>query len=47
MPYDHDGVPALGPWLFDVVLPFWADTGRDHEQGGFVERLTLDRRPST
>ena len=46
MPHGHDGMPALEPWLFELVLPFWADTGRDHEHGGFVERLTLDRRPA-
>jgi mannose/cellobiose epimerase-like protein (N-acyl-D-glucosamine 2-epimerase family) len=47
MPHGHDGVPALQPWLFSVVLPFWADAGRDREHGGFVERLTPERRPAS
>jgi mannose/cellobiose epimerase-like protein (N-acyl-D-glucosamine 2-epimerase family) len=46
MPHGHDGVPNLKPWLFQTVLPFWAETGRDRDHGGFVERLTLDRKPA-
>ncbi len=38
-------VPALRPWLLDTVLPFWAEAGIDPRNGGFVERLDLDRRP--
>ncbi len=38
-------VPPLRPWLLDTVLPFWAETGADREQGGFFERLGPDRRP--
>lgn len=32
-------------WLVEAALPLWAGTGVDEEQGGFVERLTLDGRP--
>jgi mannose/cellobiose epimerase-like protein (N-acyl-D-glucosamine 2-epimerase family) len=39
-------VPALIPWLLDVVVPFWAATGRDRAGGGFVERLGRDGRPA-
>lgn len=32
-------------WLTHVALPLWSQAGVDTEQGGFVERLTLDGRP--
>ncbi|NNG03711.1 MAG: hypothetical protein HKM95_06365 [Inquilinus sp.] len=33
-------------WMLQKLLPFWADVGVDRRHGGFVERLTLDRRPA-
>jgi mannose/cellobiose epimerase-like protein (N-acyl-D-glucosamine 2-epimerase family) len=41
-----DPVPALRPWLLETVLPLWAEVGVDRHDGGFVERLTPDGRPS-
>lgn len=32
-------------WLANDALPFWADTGVDHDAGGFVERLAWDGTP--
>ena len=29
-------MPALRPWLIERCLPFWAETARDHDFGGFV-----------
>lgn len=29
-------------WMFEQALPFWARTGIDHVNGGYVEQLTLD-----
>ncbi|MEO3431272.1 AGE family epimerase/isomerase [Pelagibius sp. CAU 1746] len=37
----------LRPWLTQVLLPFWSDTGFDRENGAFVEKLGPDGRPST
>ncbi|MEE8271993.1 MAG: AGE family epimerase/isomerase [Alphaproteobacteria bacterium] len=36
----------IRPWMMETLLPFWADVGVDRECGGFVERLSLDRRPA-
>lgn len=36
---------AIAHWLFDIALPRWAEAGVDHEQGGFVEQLTLAGEP--
>ncbi|MGP1394164.1 MAG: AGE family epimerase/isomerase [Inquilinaceae bacterium] len=41
-----DHIPPLRTWLFETVLPFWADRGIDWDKGGFVERLSLDRTPA-
>jgi len=45
-PTPQGPVPDLRRYLFETVLPFWADTGIDKEKGGFVERLTRDRKPA-
>lgn len=37
---------ALGSFLFDTSLPFWAERGVDRETGGFVERLTPQGMPT-
>ncbi len=36
---------ALRTWMFERLLPFWAEIGVDRRDGGFVEQLTPDRRP--
>ena len=33
---------AIRSWLFETALPLWAERGVDRENGGFVERLTLN-----
>jgi len=38
--------PSLRTWLFETVMPFWANVGVDRAHGGFVERLTRDRKPA-
>ena len=38
-------IPDLRSWLLGTVMPFWAEAGVDRRNGGFVERLSLDRRP--
>lgn len=35
-PYD-----AMHSWMFETALPFWAERGVDHRNGGFIEQLTL------
>lgn len=42
----HPTAVDLRRWMMETVLPFWADVGVDREAGGFVERLTRDRRPA-
>lgn len=36
----------LRPWLCDVLLPFWAETGFDSIRGAFVEKFEPGGRPS-
>ncbi|MBC7669037.1 AGE family epimerase/isomerase [Caulobacter sp. DWR2-3-1b2] len=31
-------------WMFDQALPFWAEQGVDHENGGFLEQLDFEGR---
>ena len=38
-------IPDLRLWLLETVMPFWEKAGIDRRNGGFIERLTLDRRP--
>ena len=38
-------VPDLESWLLRTVVPFWQQAGVDPRNGGFIERLDLDRRP--
>ncbi len=38
-------VPNLRSWLLDTVMPFWAEAGVDRRNGGFIERLSLERQP--
>ncbi|WP_193369565.1 AGE family epimerase/isomerase [Pelagibius marinus] len=40
-------VEPLHPWLTQVLLPFWAETGFDPENGAFVEKFEPDGTPST
>ena len=37
----------LRHWLIADTLPYWRDNGLDAEQGGFHEKLALDRTPIT
>ncbi len=43
----EDQRQALGRWLYDSVLPSWADRAVDHSSGGFVEGLELSGKPLT
>jgi mannose/cellobiose epimerase-like protein (N-acyl-D-glucosamine 2-epimerase family) len=40
-------VERLRPWLTEVLLPFWAETGFDRENGAFVEKFEPDGAPTT
>ena len=38
-------MPPLRQWLLQQCLPFWAETARDGEYGGFVRLLDSSGRP--
>ncbi len=38
-------LPELWPWATETLLPFWATTGFDDQNGCFVEQVTLDGVP--